>query len=115
MKQQTTMTSIKGRFGKLYQVGYCDLQNIFKYVEPQYYNCGVYGWNCDIYVDYGKNLAISSGYRNMRGKQIPREIWKKYDEIAREILKDTFKKSYEEIQAKLEENRENFLNEIINL
>lgn len=115
MKRETTMKSIKNTFGKIYQVGYCGLQNIFRYESPQFYNAGVYGWNCDIYVDYGKNIAISTGYRNMRGVQIPNEIVEKYDKVALDILKDTFGKSYEDIKTALEENKENFLNEIINL
>ena len=115
MKTHTSMKKIVNQFEKVYQVGYCDLQNIFRHMQPQYYNSGVYGWNCDIYADYGKDIAITTGYRNMRGKQIPRSVWKKYDKIASEILKNTFSKPYEQIREELEKNKENFLNEIINL
>lgn len=114
MKRQTTMTNITRTFKKVYQTGYCNLQNIFKYDEPQYYNCGMYGWNCDTYIDYERDIAITTGYRNMRGVMIPREIIKKYDEIAVNILKDTFAKPYEEIKKLLDENKQNFLNEIYN-
>lgn len=115
MKKHTTMKSITNNFSKVYQTGYCSLQNIFRHEEPAYYNAGVYGWNCDIYVNYEKDLAITTGYRNMRGKMIPNEIINKYDSIAKEILKDTFSKSFDEIMIKLKENKENFLNELINL
>ena len=114
MKQQTTMKQITNVFKNVYQLGYCDLQNIFRHEEPKYYNCGVYGWNCDIYIDYERDIALTTGYRNMRGKQIPREILEKYDKIAQDILKDTFKKPYEEIKMALEENKQNFLNAITN-
>ena len=114
MKQQTTMKQITNTFRNVYQLGYCDLQNIFAYKEPKYYNCGLYGWNCDIYIDYERDIALTTGYRNMRGKLIPREILEKYDKVAINILEDRFKKTHEEIEMALEENRQNFLNEILN-
>lgn len=112
MKKHTTMKEIKNRFNKVYQTGYCDLQNIFRHSEPQYYNTGIYGWNCDIYTDYSRDIAISTGYRNMRGAMIPREIIEKYDKIALEILKDAFRV---DVFEALEENKENFLNELLSL
>lgn len=115
MKKQTTMKSITNNFNKVYRTGYCELQNIFKYVDADYYNAGVYGWNCDVYVDYGKNLAITTGYRNMRGEMIPTEIIDKYDLIAMKILSNTFNVPFDEIMLDLKENRENFLNELLNL
>lgn len=60
MKERTTMKSIRNNWNKVFKCGYCELQDIMKYHEPQYYNCGVYGWNCDIYVDYGKDIAITT-------------------------------------------------------
>jgi hypothetical protein len=111
-KTEITMKSIRNNWSKIYRCGYCDLQHIFKYTEPQYYNAGVYGWNCDIYCDYGRDIAITTGYRNMAGKQIPSELIEKYSEIAKEIYKDTFKKSFEETKKALDQNIENFLNEL---
>ena len=61
-------------FRKVYRMGYCDLQYIMQGVEPTFYNSGVYGWNCDIYVDYSRDIAITTGYRNMRGERIPHDI-----------------------------------------
>ena len=114
-KTKTTMKNITERFHKVFRIGYCDLQNIFKYEEAQYYNSGVYGWNCDIYADYNRNIAICSGYRNMRGERIPSEIFEKYDTIAKNILKNTFSKPYTEIKEELDKNREEFLNELNNI
>ena len=115
-KIKIDMKSINHGFRKVFRAGYCDLQYIYRYEDPQFYNCGVYGWNCDIYVDYKRDIAITTGYRNMRGKNIPHEIIKKYSEIAKEIAKEIekapFSKPYEEIKAALDENRENFLDEL---
>ena len=46
-------------------VGYCGAQYLLSGIEPDYYNAGVYGWNCDIYRIAG--LTICTGYRGMIG------------------------------------------------
>ena len=111
-KIKTDMKSINNGFRKVFRAGYCDLQYIYKYDNPQFYNCGVYGWNCDIYVDYKRDIAITTGYRNMRGASIPYDLIKKYSEIAEKIDKAPFRTPYAEIKAALDKNRENFLDEL---
>ena len=111
-KQHTTMRAIRNYWSKVFRVGYCDLAYIFHHEEPQYYNGGVYGWNCDIYCDYARDIAITTGYRNMAGRRIPEEILQKYNAIAKEILENQWSESYEETKAKLDENKENFLAEM---
>ena len=111
-KQHIAIKNIRNNWDKVFRVGYCDLQNIFRYEEPQYYNSGVYGWNCDIYCDYSRNIAITTGYRNMAGQLIPSEILEKYDAIAKEILKNMWNVPFDELKVKLDENRENFLAEL---
>lgn len=69
---------------RVYYVGYCDLQ--FLLSDPVFYNTGVYGWNWDGYLlhdRFGRTIIINTGYRNMTGKEIPWEIAKKYDDLAR--------------------------------
>lgn len=114
-KQRTTMKYIRNLWGKTFSCGYCDLYYIFKYEEPTYYNSGVYGWNCDIYCDYKRDIAISTGYRNMTGKRIPSELLKKYTNNAIKICNDTYLKTYDEIKKALDENREKFLDELDNI
>ena len=81
--------NICNNFKNVFRVGYCDLQHIFHGVKPVYYNSSkLYGWNCDIYVDYATDTILTTGYRNMRGKKIDYEIIVKYDAIAQEILKE---------------------------
>lgn len=115
MKVKTTIKAIRNGWKKVFATGYCELQYIFKYEEPQFYNAGVYGWNCDVYVDYKRDIAITTGYRNMIGRDIPLELINEYSEIAKEICSNVFSKPYEEIKKKLDENRENFLNELAKL
>ena len=112
MKTKTTIKYIRQNWKNLYRCGYCDLQDIFRYEEPTYYNAGVYGWNCDIYTDFSRDIAITTGYRNMTGKMIPHELIKKYSDIAKEICESPWSVPYEEIKAKLDKNRENFLREL---
>ena len=115
MKIQTTMKYITKHYNNVFSCGYCDLQDIMKHEEPVYYNCGVYGWNCDIYVDFKRDIAITTGYRNMTGKRISTELIEKYSEIAKEITKNSFAKPFEEIKKALDENRENFFKELVNI
>lgn len=112
MKKHTTIKNIKMNYAKTFQTGYCALQDIFKNVEPDYYNTGIYGWNCDVYIDYSRNIAITTGYRNLTGLQIPNEIIEKYSKIAKNILDNRFMKKYDEIIKALEENRNSFFAEI---
>ena len=115
MKEKTTMKYIRQYWGNVYACGYCDLQNIFKYDEPKYYNCGIYGWNCDVYVDFERDIAITTGYRNMTGKWIPRELIDKYSAIAKEIYKEHWDKPYDEIKAALDQNKNNFFDELLKI
>ena len=114
-KIKTTNKYIKAVWANVYRCGYCDLQYIMRGEDPVYYNCGVYGWNYDAYCDYKRNIAITTGYRNMTGQRIPDEIIDKYTEIAKKILEDYWKKPYNEIEAALAENRENFFEELLNI
>ena len=111
-KIHTSMKDIRNNWRKVFRCGYCDLQDIMRYENPQYYNAGVYGWNCDIYCDYARDIAITTGYRNMAGKLIPSEIIKKYSAIAKEICKDMWSADYDKVLAELEQNRQAFFAEL---
>ena len=114
-KIKTTNKYIKAVWGNVYRCGYCDLQYIMRGEEPVYYNCGVYGWNYDVYCDYKRNIAITTGYRNMTGKQIPSELIEKYSKIAKEIGRDAIGTPWQEIKEAYEQNRENFFEELANI
>ena len=112
MKKSTSMT-IHNNYNHVYRAGYCDLSKICKHIEPQYYNAGSYGWNCDVYVNNQYNIMISTGYRNTRGKTIPTDILKKYNDIAADIINN--RNSYEKECQLLEENYNKFLQELASL
>lgn len=112
MKQHTTIKAIRNNWTKVFRCGYCDLQYIMLGEEPNYYNSGVYGWNCDIYCDFSRDIAVTTGYRNMAGQMIPAEIIQKYSDTAKKINSKCLPIPYDEIKAKLDENRNNFFAEL---
>lgn len=114
-KYKINMTEVSRNWRYVFAAGYCDLQYIMRGIDPNAYNCGVYGWNCDIYFDYSRDIAISTGYRNMRGKMIPHELIKKHSSIAEEICKRPFSTPYEQIKEDLRINRENFLDALMKI
>lgn len=112
MKIQTSIKNIKNNWKKVFYCGYCDLQYIMRGEEPTYYNAGVYGWNCDIYTDFSKDIAITTGYRNMTGRRIPDELIEKYTDEAKKILDNMWKEPYEKYMKRIEENRKKFFEEL---
>ena len=103
---------VTNNFRKVFRCGYCDLQHVFHGVEPNYYNCGVYGWNCDMYVNYEYDMIITTGYRNMRGERIPSDIISKYEKKAIAILGDTSNTDFVSKQKALIKNRHKFFEEL---
>lgn len=111
MKIKTSMKICK-YYTKVWRAGYCDLQRIFNTPDysPTYYNCGVYGWNCDLYTDHKHDAIITTGYRNTRGRLIPRELIEKYDKKARKIEESNKEWAYK--RRKYSENAAKFLDEL---
>lgn len=106
MKFKTSMKITKN-FKHVFTAPYGDLQYIFAGQTATAYNSGVYGWNCDIYLDYARNICITTGYRNTRGKRIPNDIILKYDKI----IKDSY--GTPDYYNTLDEARNRFLDELI--
>lgn len=63
MKVKVTRKQVVKAFGanRVIPVGFCDYAYLFDRAEVNYYTCGVYGWNADIY-DFGA-FAVARGYR----------------------------------------------------
>ena len=111
MKKATSM-KIQYNYQHVFKTGYCNLSKICKHIEPQYYNAGIYGWNCDVYVNNQYSVMISTGYRNTRGKEIPVDFLKTHDFIAKKVI--AMKYDYEKEYKLLKRNYENFLQILIN-
>ena len=61
MKAKVTKKQVMSYNSNVLEIGYCGLQSLLSRFSPQYYTCGVYGWNADIY-EIG-NMCICTGYR----------------------------------------------------
>ncbi len=81
LKTSISIKQLKNQCRCIYKAGFCELQDILEYTEPQYYNSGVNGWNCDIYYSPEYDIAIVTGYRNLIGNKIPDELLNKYRNI----------------------------------
>lgn len=113
MKIKTTRKELHNSFKNVYQCGYCDLQYIFLYEEPLFYNSGVYGWNFDGFPVWGTDTVIITGYRNMTGERIPSELIKKYSDKAENICKKYSFKDYDKRKKALERNKNRFISELL--
>lgn len=109
MKLKISNKEIKQRFKNIIVIGYCNAQYLLKGIEPTFYNCGVYGWNYDLYeIDY--NTCIITGYRNfpkptLEYKYIDLE---RYEEQAKKCYSNSFI-SYNDILKSIEVKRNNFI------
>lgn len=92
--------------------GYCDLQNLLHYVSADYYTCGVYGWNCDIYT-FG-DYAITTGYRGMidNVSKDYHALIRKYDDKARGLLSKMWDVPADELKAEVNYLLKEFLQKV---
>lgn len=84
MKYKTTDREQRENNNTIISFGYCEIQNIERYLSPNAYTCGVYGWRADFYEFDG--FTISTGYQPLsyyftklnakRGEFIKKEILK---------------------------------------
>ena len=93
---------------KCYQVGYCELQYLLRYISADGYTAGVYGWNADIYIF--DNIALVTGSHPF-GREINHETARKYEQKARKIV-DNYDLSYEQKKKKTNKLLEKFIEEV---
>lgn len=112
MKLKTTRKEIKNKVASNYiwQVGYCDMQNLLYYKNAIAYTSGVYGWNFDLYEVDG--VYFTTGYRNMIGKQVDYELLRKYEQQASEIINSWKKYEYEEKKELVNNLLKEFIREL---
>lgn len=62
----------------VFRAPYCTAQRLLTFADAEYYNAGVYGWNCEFHLlrpaDFRTNAPavwICTGYRNLTGARIP--------------------------------------------
>ena len=110
MKTKITRNELKRYYNDVIRIGYCDAHYILYYDNPQFYNHGVYGWNYDVY-DFG-DIAICTGYNPVGNIKPNYEIVRKYDDMARPIVKGT--DSYAVKAEKVRALRDEFIMKVLN-
>ena len=63
-KYRTTDREQRENNGIVIGFGYCEIQNITRYLRANAYTCGVYGWRADFYELEG--FTVSTGYAPLR-------------------------------------------------
>lgn len=61
MKYKTTDREQRQNNNTIIGFGYCEIQNLERYLTPNAYTCGIYGWRADFYEFDG--FTISTGYQ----------------------------------------------------
>ena len=84
MKYKTTDKEQRENNTLIVDFGYCDIQNIERYINANAYTAGIYGWRADFY-DCG-GYTISTGYMPLKYIRYKAEA-KRYNYIKCEILK----------------------------
>lgn len=111
MKIKVKEKEIKNGYNNIISVGYCDLSHLLSSKDADFYTCGVYGWNADIYkINY--NTVIVTGYRpfgNIHASY--KGITKKYNEKARKIYNSD--RSYESKKKSISKLLEKFIKECL--
>ena len=66
------------------------MSDLLSYKDANYYNANSYGWRNDIYL-INNNTVIVTGYEPFGNIEIPKDIAKKYNDIAYRIKKNGLK------------------------
>lgn len=104
---------------KCFSVGYCGIQTLLRNHSPQYYTCGVYGWNFDAYIfDTSKGeICLTTGYRGMIDNFPNNHTYaldKEYENKAQKIAYNHEKRlPYEEEKRLLDELLKEYLEKVI--
>ena len=85
MKTKTTNKKIYSTHMNVLKVGFCRLQHLLNFRDPDFYNYGIDGWKYDAY-SIG-STAIVTGYQPI-GEPVSYDLAKKYDDLAIRILAD---------------------------
>lgn len=88
MKKRTTKKYIMSLENKIIKVGYCELQHLLTYVEPDFYTAGVYGWNSDVYL-LGNGIVIVTGYRPFGNIKSDHTTLQRWDDLAHDVLRSS--------------------------
>lgn len=108
MKYKTTKKAIREMGYPVFCIGYCDLQNLLRFVEPFAYSTRAEGWACDYY-KVG-DIILCTGYAPI-GRKIDYNLCKEYDKAGQDVFNDRFI-SWEEKQEKVKTLLDEFIGKL---
>jgi hypothetical protein len=113
MKVRVSAKELRERFkGRTITLGTFSPNYLIAYNSPDYYTCGVYGWNFDALV-FG-NTLILWGDRGTFGKLADYDRIQFYENKAKEIYGHLYKDySQEEVMRKLDSLLKDFIGETL--
>lgn len=110
MKIKTTKKAILSIYPVIIKAGYCDLQDLLCMDTPDYYTCGVYGWNADVY-SVKNGVAICTGYRPFGGVTVDHDTLLRYEKRAHKARRDLW--NPDELKTYLHSLQAEFLREVL--
>lgn len=110
MKFRTTQKAVNAGYNKRISIGYCNIQTLLAGIDPVAYTARREGWAADIY-DMGGGVAIVTGYAPFGNVRVPYDTQRRYEEEARKIRYD-YSRTWEDIQAALQELLRRFVEEV---
>ena len=113
MKVRVSAKELRERFkGRTITLGTFSPNYLMTYHSPDYYTCGVYGWNFDAAVI--GNTLICWGYRGTFGKLADYDRIQFYENKAKEIYGHLYKDYIqEEVIKKIDELLRDFIGETL--
>lgn len=111
MKFKTTRKAVMESNNTVLKVGYCELQNLLYFKEPQAYTSGIYGWNADIYDIDG--LIIVMGGRPF-GNYSNYDLVEEYEQKAHKIATD-YQVDWETRKNEVSKLLDEFVNKVYEL
>ena len=109
LKAKVTKKEVLESYYNVISIGYCSAQFLLNALEPQFYTCGIYGWNADVYqIDY--NTAIVTGYRPFGNLDKNYDRLNIYEDKALKIWNDN-SIPYEKQKEKVNKLLEKFIKE----
>lgn len=114
MKSRITAKDLRSMFkGKAITLGTQQPYYLLRYHNPDWYTCGIYGWNFDAYDIDG--VLIMWGDRGTFGKLADYDRIKFYEEKAKEICNEVYLRDmrFDHIKARLDGLIKDFIGEVI--
>ena len=112
MKIKTTKKEIENAFAKIICIGYCNAQYLLYFSDVDFYTCGVYGWNADIY-KINNRIVISTGYSPFGNIRPDYKELRKLDEKAMEIIHGNM--DYKQKEKKVNKMLEKFIDKLLSM